>query len=78
MIQMTHAGRLTPIWSFLDDPVAETFFLLNIEEFIEKMNGCAPDVIVRHSFAILRTLVMARYIHAKIDGAPRSTQSYPM
>ena len=31
------------------------------------MNGCAPDVIVRHSFAILHTLVTARYLHAKVQ-----------
>jgi hypothetical protein len=65
---MAHAGRLPPVWPFLDDLVAETLHLLNLEEFTELLNGCAPDVIVRHSFAILRTLVTARYLHAKVQG----------
>jgi hypothetical protein len=65
---MAHAGRLPPVWPFLDDPIAETLHLLNLEEFTELLNGCAPDVIVRHSFAILHTLVTARYLHAKVQG----------
>jgi hypothetical protein len=56
----------------LDDPVAETLHLLNLEEFTELLNGCTPDVIVQHSFAILRTLVTARYLHAKIQGLHQS------
>jgi hypothetical protein len=65
---MAHVGRLPPVWHFLDDPVAETLHLLNLEEFTELLNGCALDVIVRHSFAILRTLVTVRYLHAKVQG----------
>jgi len=53
------------VWPFLDDPVAVTLHLLNLEELTKLLNGCAPDVIVHHSFAIL---VTARYLHAKVQG----------
>jgi hypothetical protein len=54
----------------LDDPVVEILQLLNLEEFIELLNGCVPDVIVRHYFAILRTLVTTRFLHAAAAGGP--------
>ena len=54
----SNSRPLPPVWPFLDDPVAETLHLLNLKEFTELLNGCAPDVIVRHSFAI-------RYLHAR-------------
>jgi hypothetical protein len=45
---------------------ADRLHLLNLEKFTELLNGCAPDVIVRHSFAILRALVTAQYLHPKV------------
>jgi hypothetical protein len=75
---MAYAGRLPPVWPFLDDPVAESLHLLNLEEFTELVNGCAPDVIVRHSFAILRTLVTARYLHAKVQGLHKELRATHM
>ena len=65
---MAHAVRLPPVWPFLDNPITVTIHLLNLEEFTELLNRCAPDVIVLYSFAILRTLVTARYLHAKVQG----------
>jgi len=38
----------------LDDPVEETLYLLNLEEFTELLNWCAD--------------VTVRYLHAKIQG----------
>lgn len=35
--------------------------LFNLEEFTEMVNRCAPNALVRISFAILRTLVTTRY-----------------
>ena len=65
---MAHAGRLPLVWLFLDDPVAKTLHLLNLEEFTELLDGCAPNVIACHSFVILSTLVTARYLHSKVQG----------
>ena len=75
---MAYAGRLPPVWPFLHDPVAETLHLLNLEEFTELVIGCAPDVIVRHFFAILCTLVTARYLHAKVQGLHKELRAMHM
>ena len=44
-------ANLPLVWPFLDDPVAETLYPLNLEELTELLNGCAPDVIVHRSCA---------------------------
>jgi len=75
---MAYAGLLPPVWLFLDNPVAETLHFLNLEEFTELVNGCAPDVIVRHSFAILRTVVTACYFHAKVQGLHKELRATHM
>ena len=45
--QMAHTDPLPPIWDLLDlQPAAETLHLLNLVEFTDLLNGCAPDAIV--------------------------------
>jgi hypothetical protein len=51
---MAHTGPLPPIWDLLDlQPSAETLQLLNLVEFTDLLNGCAPDALVRNAFVIL-------------------------
>ena len=64
--QMAHTGPLPPIWNLLDlQPAAETLHLLNLVEFTDLLNGCAPDALVRNAFVILRMVATARYLHLK-------------
>ena len=63
---MAHTGPLPPIWDLLDlQPSAETLHLLNLVEFTDLLNGCAPDALVRNAFVILRVVATARYLHLK-------------
>ena len=61
-LHIAHAGSLPPIWDLLDcaQPQVETLHLLNLEEFTDLLNGCAPDALV-----ILRMVATARYLHLK-------------
>ena len=49
---MAHTGPLLPIWDLLH--------LLNVVEFTDLLNGCAPDALVRNAFVILRVVATAR------------------
>ena len=49
----------------LDKRSDEISPLLNLEEFTDIMNGCAPDALRRNSFMILRIVCMARYLKLK-------------
>lgn len=69
-VNMAHADQLPPLWSFFDDPTNETFHLINLEEFTEMVNGCAPDALVRISSVILRTLQL-------LSQEPRTRQIWP-
>ena len=66
---MAHTGPLPPIWDLLDlQPSAEILHLLNLVEFTDLLNGCAPDALVRNAFVTaryLRVVVTARYLHLK-------------
>ena len=63
---MAHTGPLSPIWDLLDlQPSAETLHLLNLVEFTDLLNGCAPDALVRNAFLIQRVVATARYLHLK-------------
>ena len=63
---MAHTGPFPPIWDLLDlQPSAETLHLLNLVEFTDLLNGCAPDALVRNAFVILRVVATARYLHLK-------------
>ena len=63
---MSHTGPLPPIWDLLDlQPSAETLHLLNLVEFTDLLNGCAPDALVRNAFVILRVVATARYLNLK-------------
>ena len=63
---MAHTGPLPPIWDLLDlQPSAETLHLLNLVEFTDLLNGCAPDALVRNAFVILCVVATARYLHLK-------------
>ena len=54
VLHMVHVGPLSPLWLLLDcQPTVETLHLLNLEEFADLINGCAPDALVRNSFVIL-------------------------
>ena len=67
LLHMAHAGPLPPIWDLLDceQPQLETLHLLNLEEFTDLVNGCAPDALLRNAFVILRMVATARYLHLK-------------
>ena len=67
LLHMAHAGPLPPIWDLLDcaQPQLETLHLLNLEEFTDLVNGCAPDDLLRNAFVILRMVATARYLHLK-------------
>ena len=63
---MAHTGLLPPIWDLLDlQPSAETLHSLDLFEFTDLLNGCAPDALVRNAFVILRVVATARYLHLK-------------
>ena len=63
---MAHAGPLPPILDLLDcQPQVETLHLLNLEEFTDLVNGCAPDALLWNAFVILRMVATARYLHLK-------------
>ena len=49
LLHTTHAGPLPPIWDLLDcaQPQVETLHLLNLEEFTDLVNECAPDALLR-------------------------------
>ena len=66
-LHMAHAGPLPPFWDLLDcmQPQLETLHPLNLEEFTDLVNGCAPDALLRNSFVILRMVATARYLHLK-------------
>ena len=52
-----------PVLSDLLDcaqPQVETLHLLNLEEFTDLVNGCAPDALLRNAFVILRMVVTAQ------------------
>ena len=65
MIYMVHFGPLPPIWDLLDKRSDEALQLLSLEEFTDIVNGCAPNALLRNSFAILRIVSMARYLQHK-------------
>ena len=62
-LHMAHAGPLPPIWDPLD--CQPTLHLLNLEEFTDLLNGCAPDALVQNSFVIPHMVATARYLHLK-------------
>ena len=65
-LHMAHAGPLPLIWDLLDRlPPDETLHLLNLEEFTDVVNGCAPDVLVWNPFVILRMVATVRYLQVK-------------
>ena len=65
-LHMAHTGPLPPIWDLLDvQPSAETLYLLNLVEFTDLLNRCAPDALVRNAFVILRMIATVRYLHLK-------------
>ena len=44
LVMKAHASPLPPIWDLLDcQPQVETLHFLNLEEFTDLVNGCAPD-----------------------------------
>ena len=46
-------------------PSAETLHFLDLVEFMDLLNGCAPGALVRNAFVILRVVATARYLHLK-------------
>ena len=43
----------------------KTLHFLNLEEFTDLINGCAPDALVRKFFVILCVVATVRYLHLK-------------
>ena len=65
-LHIAHTGPLPPIWDLFDgQPSAEILHLLSLVEFMDLLNGCAPDALVRNAFVILRMVATARYLHLK-------------
>jgi hypothetical protein len=67
-LNMVHAGPL--IWDLLDNPIMKTLHLQSFEEFMELLNGCATDALMRNSFAMVRYLqIMAQELHEALQRA---------